>query len=172
MGCLLVAKWAMDPCDDGGGVAAEWTDYPDALGPGRDLGLAVWELLDLIITGHDDAGIEEQLARVRTAVVEAGPPPWWPEVESNTLVNAWVDNLWGASPEELGGMAGPIVWSLADSVPGVRGTTALLGGMTSGTSYFLWSLDRVAAAKGLSNAILAATATVRSLVATAANSSP
>ena len=168
----LVARWALDPYDDGGGVAAEVTHYPDALGPGRDLGLALWELLDFIITGHDDAVIEERLERVRSAVAQSGPPPWWTEVESNTLANAWVDNLPGGDAEELGGMAGPIVESLTESVPGVRRTSAILGGMTSGTWYFLWSLERVAAAKGLSTAIVAATATVRSLIAIADNSLP
>lgn len=167
----LVASWALDPWDDAGGVASDGPEYADALWPGKDLGLACWELLDFIVTGSDDARIEECLARVRTAVANADSPPWWREVESYTIDSyANVDNLPGTEPVVLGEMASPIVSSLAESLPGVRVTGADLGGMTSGGWLFVWSLDRVAAAKGLCNAILAAAATVRSIIATAANS--
>lgn len=162
----LVAKWASDPYDDGGGVVAEPTAYSDVLGPAKGLGMACRDLVVFIISGRDEAGIERQLARVRATVAQAGQPTWWRAVESDTLADAGVDNLCDANPEGLGGMAGPIVWSLAYDVPGVRGTTALLGGMTSGYSKFLWSLDRVAAVQALHDAILQATATLHRLLAT------
>lgn len=167
----LVAQWAMDPCDDGGGVAAQSTDYPDALGPGRDLGLACRELLVFIVGGQDEAGIERQIAKVRAAAALGGPPSWWQDVEDWTFSRASEDDIPSEADEGLGSMAGPIVLSVTSEVPGIQQTSALLGGMTSGDWNFLWSLDRVAAAKALHDAIIAATATVRSLIAAVANSS-
>lgn len=164
----LVAQWAMDPDDDGGGVAAQSTYYLDALGPGRELGLACRDLLLFIVEGQDEAGIERQLARVRAAIAFGGPPSWWQDVEDWTLSRASEDDMPSEADEGLGSMAGPIVLSLASEVPGIQQTSALLGGMTSGDWNFLWSLDRVAAARAVHDAIFAAAATVRSLIAPAA----
>jgi hypothetical protein len=168
----LVAQWAMDPYDDGGGVAAELSEYSDALGLGRELGLACRELLVFIIDGQDEVGIEKQITRLRAAIALTGQPGWWSEVESYTIDNwASTDTVPNDEPAFLGGMASPIVWSLASEMPDIRQTGALLGGMTSGDFNFVWSLDRIAAARRLNDAIVGATAALRKVIA-AARSTP
>jgi hypothetical protein len=163
----LVADWSLDPYDNGGGVLGEGHTANRALVPAVELGRAFRDLLD-VIDGTEAVGMEAIRAAIKRES-DGDYPRWWEEVES--IIEEYVGELFGDAPEELAVFANPVVDELIADVAGIKVTGAILGGMTSGFSTFIWSQDNGAATEEISKRIVATTSTVRAVITAASRPS-
>lgn len=136
----LVADWAADVYDNGGGVLG------DGIG-GRELPANVWELArvcwdvyDAIPRAAEESvdGGKRQLAALQGSFSRTDPPKWWSDL-CELIWEKPSEQRPAEDDDEFGELATAIIPDCIDEVETIVATWAVLGGMTSGVSWFLWS---------------------------------
>jgi hypothetical protein len=139
----LLADWALDPEDNGGGVLGE--TLSGGIPGAENLDTTSQMLCDWVWNAGMDAEEEmgdadEETVKARlklaTNAIAGEKPAWWWELHQAIL--EW------PKPEPRAQFANPMVEAIVQNLPGISISYETLGGMTSGTSIFVWSDDPVA----------------------------
>jgi hypothetical protein len=171
----LLADWANDPYDNGGGVLGSMIEQPNEGFPDAEelavvtLTLCAWVWSD---------GEEQVRARLKLAAdaLEGEKPAWWGDLHVTILRldNPEAFEDWDpefmvpdhyASNEALAEFADPMAEAIVRKIPGITVTYKLLGGMTSGTSTFVWSDDPAAGRAAIDAAVPSAIKTIEQVIA-------
>lgn len=161
----LIADWSDDPNDNGGGVLGEGIGGRELPANIWELARVCWDLYDAAPSADEDSheGWQRQLAALRSSFPDAEPPAWWP----NLCQSIW-DKLPDARPAEdspeFGALATDIMPSCIQQVDGIIATSAVLGDMTSGTSWFLWSNEPDGAREEIATCLDRVTSQLRSAI--------
>jgi len=181
--------WPCDPSDNGGGVLGE-TLYPNKgiAGAAADLAKISTKLCASVWSADDDDDDEivaretaETRLRLAANAVPGQDPAWWAALRETILdcdapedwVYDYADNPDGipeavdyVDPMTLAEFANPVALAVVENLPGLSVSYEILGGMTSGTSYFVWSEDPVEGQATIDAAFASSIRTVEMMIAT------
>lgn len=184
----LIADWDFDASANGGGVLGEMYVSGGGFASAGELGKTSRKLCARVWStgaGDEDEGIvtrETADARLRLAatVVMGEDPVWWAALQETILdcsdPEAWVHDYddsdssyqvpddW-LDPETLAEFADPLASAVVENLPGIKVTYEVLGGMTSGTVYFVWSEDASAGQAAIEATFSSATKTIETMIA-------
>ena len=157
----------MDPNDNGGGVLGEMRDPNDGI-PGVEELTMVSRKLCASVWSAGEKTVEARLTIAANAIVGEKPARW--AVLHRAILNctdpeAICDDPYG-DPVASAEFANPTANAVLQNLPGITVTYQVLGGMTSGTSIFVWSDDPLAGRATIEAAVASAIRTVEMVVAT------
>jgi hypothetical protein len=161
----------------GGGVLGETLDGPNqASFDAETLALVSLRLCALVWSAGTEK-VEDRLTLAAKAVV-GEKPEWWAELHETILrcedpeaVLAWYrddpdyETNYLTDPMALSEFANPMARAVVQNLPGITITNPVLGGMTSGSSTFVWSDDPVAGQAAVDAAVTSAISTVEMVIA-------
>ena len=170
----LLAGWALDPNDNGGGVLGEDLSHTEGIAGAERLARVAGQLCGWVWSAGQQA-VEDRL-KLAEAAVEGEKPGWWTalpdaiaEYDDPEIVlecygrDANVDDV---DPTLLAGdFANPLAEAVVQDLPGITVTYATIGGMTSGDDIFVWSEDPSAGRTTLDAAFTSATRTLETVIA-------
>jgi hypothetical protein len=171
----LLADWALDPEDNGGGVLGEMRSRNEGIAGAEALARASGKLCGRVwIEGKD--GVEQRL-RLAANAVEGEKPRWWNVLHD--AIDGYYDpeavrdyygpdaSLDRVAPTFLAeDFANPLTRAVVENLSGISVTDEILGGMTSGASSFVWSEDPEVGRATIDAAFASAIRTVEPAVAT------
>jgi hypothetical protein len=158
----LLADWALDPEDNGGGVLGEMLSRNEGIPGAATLDMVSQELCDWVWNAGVDADEEmgdadeetvEALLKLATNAIAGEKPAWWWD-----LHQAIAERIVGAN------FANSMMEEVIRNLPGISISYETLGGMTSGTSIFVWSDDPVAGWATIDAAVASVIRTVEMVV--------
>ena len=166
----LLADWSQDPSDNGGGILGEMLDPDEGISGAEDLADLSRELCAAVWSPDGDDEIvarETAEARLRLAANVAGgeKPTWWGALEQAVL-DGYDPDARSDDPMTITQFANPMALAVAENLPGLIVTYETIGGMTSGTSIYIWSDDPVGGRATIDAAFASAISTVGMMVAT------
>jgi hypothetical protein len=149
----LLADWALDPSDNGGGVLGEMLDPDEGIAGAEFLDMVSEELCDWVCRDGEET-VEARLTLAENALA-GDKPAWWLD-----LHRAIAERVIGAN------FANSVMEAVIQDLPGISVSYETLGGMTSGTAIFVWSGDPVAGRATIDAAVASAGSTVQTVVET------
>jgi hypothetical protein len=158
----LLADWALDPEDNGGGVLGEMLSRNEGIPGAATLDMVSQELCDWVWNAGVDADEEmgdadeetvEARLKLATNAIAGEKPAWWWD-----LHQAIAEPIVGAN------FANSMMEEVIRNLPGISISYETLGGMTSGTSIFVWSDDPVAGWATIDAAVASVIRTVEMVV--------
>ena len=157
----------MDPNDNGGGVLGEMLSRDEGIAGAEAVGRVSGKLCAWVWSAGNEA-VEARLRLAANAVV-GKKPAWWAALHRGILncndPEAICDDPDG-DPVASAEFANPMANAVLQNLPGITVTYQVLGGMTSGTSIFVWSDDPLAGRATIEAAVASAIRTVEMVVAT------
>ena len=170
----LLADWALDPNDNGGGVLGEMLSPNEGIAGAEALAKASGRLCARVWSVGNEAA--EARFRLAANAVAGEKPAWWAalheaildDYDSEAILDSYgPESSLDADPIALSAdFANPVAEAVVQNLPGISVTYEILGGMTSGTSVFVWSADPVAGRATIDAAVASAITTVEMVVAT------
>jgi len=145
----LLADWAGDPGDNGGGVLGEMLSSDEGIEGADELARLGLRLYDQVRRAGDE-NVEARL-RLAAHAVAGEKPAWWVALRQDILRDhdradidcADPDDPMDVDPMRLAWFANSMAWALVQDLPGISVDYEIIGGMTSGTAIFVWSEDPV-----------------------------
>ena len=170
----LLADWALDPNDNGGGVLGEMLSRNEGIAGAEALGKVSGQLCAWVWSAGNEA-VEARLRLAANAVVGKNAALWAALHEAmlgcydrEAIIECYgADASVDIDPIALAAdFANPMAEAVVQNLAGISVTYEILGGMTSGTSIFVWSDDPLAGRATIEAAVASAIKTVEIVVAT------
>jgi hypothetical protein len=168
----LLAGWALDPDDNGGGVLGEDLSHSDGIADAERLARLSGRLCGWVWSAGK-AAVEARL-RVAADAVVGEKPEWWAALHTAILEYDDPDvilDLYGPDAEFevdrtylAADFANPVAEAVVQNLSGIIVTYATIGGMTSGDDIFVWSEDPTAGRATLDAAFAAAIRTMETVI--------
>ena len=172
----LLADWPDDPSDNGGGVLGEMLGQPnEEFADAEELAVVSLTLCAWVWSDGEEQ-VEARLKLATNALV-GEQPAWWGDLQGTILRcdNPEAFKDWDPDeymlpdyyydPVKLSEFANPMAEALVQNIPGISITDETLGGMTSGSSTFVWSDDPVAGRTAIDTAVTSAIKTIEEVTA-------
>jgi hypothetical protein len=157
----LVADWAWDTDDNGGGVLGGGTVGGPA---GVDDLATACQSLSTVVLDADDSVHENRVTALREAVPVEQRPSWWP-VLCDAIADLDNEPISDA-PEQLGRVPTSIALDVLGDAPVLVFTANNLGTMAGGMWSYAWSEDPNAAHKEMADRVSSATEIIKRATAT------
>ena len=170
----FLRDWALDPNDNGGGVLGEMLSRTEGIAGAEALGRVSGKLSAWVWSAGNEA-VEARLRLAANAVAGKNPALWAALHEAildcydpGTIIECYgADASLDIDPIALAAdFANPMAEAVVQNLAGISVTYEILGGMTSGTSIFVWSDDPLAGRATIEAAVASAIRTVETVVAT------
>ncbi len=170
----LLADWALDPADNGGGVLGEMLNPHEGIAGAEELAKVSRKLCAWVWRpGGETLEVVQTRLRLAANAVAGKNPPWWAALQ-DAILNYFKpevflfpddpDDKLADDPMMLADFGNPMAEAITRNLPGITVTYEILGGMASGTSIFVWSDDPVAGRATIDAAVASVIMTVEMVV--------